>query len=410
MIKFVKNEHNKNIIIFVHGFTGGDETWDHPEFGSFPSLLLTDKEIANNYDVAYFSYFTRLLTSYAKVNNVSKFIKNFLKISYGKLQSNISIEEISNLLRTEIRFKLQNYENIIVIAHSMGGLVTKSCIIKDINENIPSKIKLFVSLAVPHMGSNLATYGKLISNNIQIEELAPLNNFIHEINDAWLKTSIRPITKYFYGVHDGVVPKTSAAPMDNENVDIISVNESHISISKPEGVESTTLLAVKQLILLCQSEDPGMSQFEIQHLKDSKAYDDELFVLKLIVADIHHASVQNAKEVFLNAEYIRKKFNSTSDQMRLSDLYARIRTIYKNSYTKYLHDGISNSGLLLAEVHENILKEDKVFLSTLIPFISAIHKQGMLHQLANAEDNDIWWGKENGLEMFYKALKELSDE
>lgn len=410
MIEFVTKSDNKNLILFVHGFTGGEDTWEHPDFGSFPVLLLADQKVAEKYDVAHFLYFTKLLNSFAKISNVSKIIKNFFKMSHGKLQSNISIEEIANLLRTEIRFTLQQYENIIVIAHSMGGLVTKSFIIKDIQENIPSKVKLFVSLAVPHLGADLATYGNLFSNNLQIEDLKPLNSFIHEINDAWLKTSIRPVTKYFYGVHDAVVIKTSAAPMSNEKSDIISVDENHTSISKPEGENSTTLVAVKQIILGYQTEDPGMSHLQHQHLEDSKTYDNELFVLKLIFADIHQPTVRDAKEVFLNAEYIRKKLSSDSDQKRLADLYEKIRTIYKISYTKYLHDGIQNSGLLLADVHENIVKEDKAFLGSLVPYISAIHKQGMLHQLANSKENDIWWSKETNIEILFNGLKELSSE
>jgi len=410
MIEFVTRNNNKNLILFIHGFIGGIDTWNYSEHDSFPSLLLKDQKINEQYDIAHFLYFTKLLNLIAKGNNVSKIIKKLLKVSHGKLQSNISIEEISNLLRTEIRFKLQNYENIVIIAHSMGGLVSKGCIIKDIQENTPSKVKLFISLAVPHMGANAATFGSLFSNNLQVEELAPLNKFIHEINDAWLKTSIRPVTKYFYGVHDGVVSKTSAVPIDKEKSDIIPVDENHTSISKPEGEDSTTLIAVKEMILNYQSEDPGMTQFKHQVLNDDKEYDGELFVLKLIVADIHQSTVQEAKEVFLNAEYIRKKFSSESDQKRLADLYEKIRKIYKNGYTKYIHDGIPNSGLLLAEVHEQILKEDKEFLSSLIPFINAIHKQGMLHQLANSGEKDIWWTKEIGIEALHKTLKELQDE
>ncbi|MBF4385881.1 hypothetical protein EAY10_19160, partial [Vibrio anguillarum] len=81
---------------------------------------------------------------------------------------------------------------------------------------------------------------------IQIENLAPLNDFIHKINDFWLKTSLRPTTKYFYGVSDKVVSKTSAVPIDKEKSDVISVEENHTSITKPENVNNTTYCAVKQ--------------------------------------------------------------------------------------------------------------------------------------------------------------------
>ena len=404
MIEYIANQNNKNLILFIHGFTGDENTWRNSGMESFPEMLSKDQEISEKFDVALFLYYTKLLNLFSKAGNVSKLIRRLFKKSHQKSKNNTSIDEIANLLRTEIRFKLHDYESIIVVAHSMGGLVTKSCIIKDLQESIPTKIKLFISLAVPHMGVELASFGKLISSNIQIGELAPLNRLIHEINDAWLKTTIRPTTKYFYGVNDDLVAKTSSVPMDKEISDAISVDEDHVSICKPDSPNNTTFVAVKKLIIGYINNDPGTSPFEIQKLPDQNSYDDELFVLKLIVADIHNSSIRKAKEVFLNAEYARKYFNSEADQKKLSELYEKIRNVYSANYEKYIHNGIPNSGLLLAEVNNHILNEDKNFLETLIPFINAIHKQGMLQQLANNEDGDIWWTKETGLDFLYKSM------
>ena len=410
MIEFVSQQNKKNLILFVHGFCGGEATWKNGEARSFPELFSDDLEISGNYDIGHFSYFTKLLNLFAKAGKVSILVKRMFGTSHGKLANNISIEEIGNLLRTEIRFKLQAYDNIVVVAHSMGGLVTKSAITKDIGEKIPSKIKLFISLAVPHQGAEAATFGKLVSDNLQVEELSPLNDFIHKINDEWLKTSLRPTTKYFYGVHDFVVKKTSAVPIDKERSDSISVDEDHTSITKPENPASTTVIAVKQIILDFEKNDPGLSTFEIKQLEDEADFDDELFVVKLISADIHNTTIREAKEAFLNAEYIRKIFSSASDQKRLSELYTKIRKVYQNSYTKYIHDGIPNSGLLLADVHETIIKEDKKFLDTFILFINAIHKQGMLHQLANTKDENIWWTKDDSIDSLRDLLTESKSE
>lgn len=410
MIEFISQQNKKNLILFVHGFCGGEATWRNGEARSFPELFSDDLEISENYDIAHFSYFSKLLNLFAKAGKVSTLVKRMFGTSHGKLANNISIEEIGNLLRTEIRFKLQAYDNIIVVAHSMGGLVTKSAITKDIEEKTPSKIKLFISLAVPHQGAEAATFGKLISENLQIEGLSPLNDFIHKINDEWLKTSLRPATKYFYGVHDSVVKKTSAVPIDKEKSDAISVDEDHTSITKPENPASTIVMAVKQIILDFEKNDPGISTLELKQLEDETDFDDELFVLKLISADIHNTTIREAKEAFLNAEYIRKIFSSASDQKRLAELYAKIRKVYQNSYTKYIHDGIPNSGLLLADVHETIIKEDKNFLDTFILFINAIHKQGMLHQLANSKDENIWWVKDGAAESLRDLLAEGAGE
>lgn len=410
MIEFVSQKNKNNLILFVHGFCGGDFTWKNGEARSFPEMLSDDLEISENYDIAHFSYFTKLLNLFAKAGKVSTFVKRMFRTSHGKLANNISIEEVGNLLRTEIRFKLQAYGNIIVVAHSMGGLVTKSAITKDIEEKTPSKIRLFISLAVPHQGAEAATFGKLISDNLQIEGLSPLNDFIHKINNEWLKTSLRPTTKYFYGVHDSVVKKTSAVPIDKEKSDAIPVDEDHTSITKPEDSSSTTVIAVKQIILDFEKSDPGMSALELKQLEDEADFDDELFVLKLISAEIHNTTIREAKEAFLNAEYIRKIFNSASDQKRLADLYTKIRKVYQTSYSKYIHDGIPNSGLLLADVHETIIKQDKSFLDTFILFINAIHKQGMLHQLANSKDEKIWWIKDGSIESLRDLLMESKGE
>jgi len=407
MIDFVYQKNKENLILFVHGFCGGEATWCNGEAHSFPELFSDDLEISENYDIAHFSYFTKLLNLFAKAGNVSTFVKRMFGTSHGKLANNISIEEIGNLLRTEIRFNLQEYDNVIVVAHSMGGLVTKSAITKDIQEKTPTKIRLFISLAVPHLGAEAATFGKLISDNIQIEGLSPLNDFIHKINDEWLKTSLRPTTKYFYGVHDSVVKKTSAVPIDKEKSDAIPVDEDHTSITKPESATSTIFVAVKKIILDFEKGDPGI---EIKNLEDETDFDDELFVLKLISADIHKTTIREAKEAFLNAEYIRKIFSNNSDRKRLAELYTRIRKIYQNSYAKYIHDGIPNSGLLLADVHETIIKEDKKFLDTFVLFINAIHKQGMLHQLANSENESIWWAKDGSMDSLRDILTERKSE
>ncbi|MBF4247637.1 alpha/beta hydrolase, partial [Vibrio anguillarum] len=141
MIEFIKKQDNNSLILFIHGFTGGDDTWSYSKVCSFPQLLADDLDISSSYDIATFSYYTKLSSTYSKTLNIGKFISNLFRTSHKKLKSNSSIEEISNLLRTEIRFNLASYDNIVVVAHSMGGLVTKSAIVKDIEDNSVSKIK-----------------------------------------------------------------------------------------------------------------------------------------------------------------------------------------------------------------------------------------------------------------------------
>ncbi len=411
MIEFISQTKSETLILFVHGFSGSDESWQNSTGVSFPKLLLKNKDIKSSFDVAYFSYYTTKLNITSHMKNWQKAVKSLFSKYQSTQKRNISIEEIAQQLKTEIQYQLSSYDNIIIVAHSMGGLVAKSYIMNEINVSSSTKVKLFISLAVPHLGVNAASAATIVSGNVQTSDLAPLNDFITELNGDWTRSGNTPVTKYFYGTSDGVVKKTSAAPNGSSETDVIAVDENHDSISKPADKQSTTLVAVQKIILEYKAGDVALSDLQIQKLLDDDAFHNELFVLKLVIADIHHSSVKDAKETFLNAEYIRKKFSSRSDQRRLSDLYEKVQRIYKDNYTLFQSGDIANSGSLLGEVNKNITSQDNAFLaSKFIPFLNAIHKQGMLHQLANSTANDVWWTKENSMKEIQKLSERNKDD
>lgn len=390
MIEFAHKDSCEDLILFVHGFTGGKDTWKHAVDGYFHEHLLEDQFVRENFDIAYFEYHTTLLNLFPAANSIRQRLTSLFKTIQPKSVKNISVEEISKLLRSRIRFELSDYKNIVVIAHSMGGLVTKSCILQDLSEGKNCQIKLLISLAVPHLGVNLASYGKLLLNNKQVEDLAPLSELCPKLNDAWVKQSLKPDVKYFIGAYDEIVKKNSAIGTDTEQQDAISCDDDHISISKPEKkglVVSATLRFLKDF-------KNSITPFEVQKILNSDQYKDEIFVLKLLLADVHDASVRHSKEYFLNAEYIRKLLSSSSDQQKLKDLYDRIRVIYQNSYEKHVGVPSGNSTTLVAAVHDAIIQEDSKFLKVASPMLQALHKMGMLHQLANDLGNDVWWSEE----------------
>ena len=71
MIKFVHEiPERKNLIIFIHGFIGSQETWVKKD-GKMPliSYLLDDLEIKNNFNVALFEYYTELTNFFPKTRS-----------------------------------------------------------------------------------------------------------------------------------------------------------------------------------------------------------------------------------------------------------------------------------------------------------------------------------------------------
>jgi len=389
---FQKTEGRNNLVLFVHGFRGGASTWENKNGSSFPRLLLTDEYIKDNFDVAVYEYFSVLTDLFAESKTKYRIIKDFILNRTSKKEKNLDINELSKNLNSLIRFSLGEYENIYIVAHSMGGLITKSLIINQFQNNDDTNVRLFVSLAVPHLGAEKATFGSIISSNLQIDNLRPVCEFIGKLNEKWIQLDNRPITKYVYGSYDEYVTETSAVAIELESKDVSSVAEDHNSISKPDSDTHLLVIAVCQFLKeACQHTE--LRDVGYQKLADDTLYDDELFVIKLIVAGIAPDVQLNVKELFLNAEYARKLLKSKYDKRKLEDLFENLQQLYRDSYDRHLAGGEINSGILLAEVHEKITSEDSRLLKSLIPALRVFHKKGMLHLLANSKEADVWWTK-----------------
>lgn len=393
-----QREGCNNLVLFVHGFTGDvEKTWTNKNGVSFPQLILKNHYLRDNFDVASYSYFTKLLDLFADGSEKFRSIKNLIRRVTHKKQRNLDITELSNNLSNHFRFTLSQYDNIYIIAHSMGGLITKSLIADALKKAGTTKVKLFLSLAVPHSGSDTAVLGGIISNNLQIDNLNPVSEFITNLNQTWIELDNKPTTKYFYGSYDTTVPKSSAVAIDNIEKDVISVAEDHPSISKPEDERSIVYNSICQFIEK-EHKYTKLDDVGYQKLVTEEQYDEELFAIKLIVADIADDTQKHSKELYFNAEYVRKLFNSRHDKKQLSELFENIRQLYKDSYGSYLAEERINSGMLLADVQNKITAQDSLLLKSVIPTLKNYHKKGMLHQLANNSESDIWWSEKRDLD------------
>lgn len=397
MVEWIRRENKDSLILFVHGLNGGLDTWDFNKDVSFPKLLSLDEDISTGFDVACFNYFTKFTQTYAQ----SKGILARFWAGKKKIEKNLPTDEIAELLYTEVRVTLSEYSRIIIIAHSMGGLISKNFILKKIEHEEQSNIIGFISLAVPHSGAKLASITSMVSSNAQLVDLALLSEATDTLNRRWLNCSKRlPVTRYIYGAHDAIVDKKSALPMDSERKNSIAVNEGHSSICKPENNTATVFVAVKQFIQQINLEAP--KKISIERLEDEQQYDNEYFVLKMIVADIHQDITMHAKEYYYNAELMRNVFTSDYDRALLGYLYSKIREIYQEEYEQHIANSIAPDKFI-STVHARISREDKLSLDSLIKSLETVHKKGMLHQLANKKDRDIVWSSGTSIE----TLEEL---
>jgi len=95
---YQQREDCNNLVLFVHGFTGGvNETWKNRNGQFFPNLILENEYIVQNFDVATYGYFTTLLDLFAGSRERFRRIKNFIRRRTHKKEKNLEITELASV-------------------------------------------------------------------------------------------------------------------------------------------------------------------------------------------------------------------------------------------------------------------------------------------------------------------------
>lgn len=215
---YTKNETSSdNLVILIHGLGASRSTWIHNNV-SWIDLFLSDPAL-NCLDVAEVRYDTsHLANGLLALMGVEKIkIGRFRSFTVGK-GPYTNLEILARELKREIDSqKIKQYKNIILIGHSMGGLVAIRYILEEFENNQTNNIKGFISLATPYNGSSYALYSQLIKSinrHAQIPSLEPNSNFLDETIRLWQKhlDKLDLCYKFFFGTDDTIVPENSAIP------------------------------------------------------------------------------------------------------------------------------------------------------------------------------------------------------
>lgn len=401
--------NRKNLVIFIHGLTGDSTTWINNSGKSFADLLNENREIKKKFDVGHFTYFSKFY-NIKTVNKFANFFNNLFTNQTVHAEINLDISNITDLLMTELELKASQYEEIILIGHSLGGLISKSLILKQIQKNNGNiKIKKFISLAVPHNGSSLALIASKLTGNVQLKNLEPLDKAIVQLNNDWLQANQQqlPDTIYFQGKYDDIVLDTSSIGYENKTQNVKYFEADHTTIAKPTSIKDSIYLAVAAILLSVASQQDIVNALSVKRLEDEDLFNDEYFVLKLLIADVHHKTVKSAKNCFYNAEFVRKVVMSKKimSAQEFESLYNLIEGLYNTGFALLTAGKLSDGNALVAYVHSKIEEEDQKKLKT-ISSITFVHKTGMLHQLANILERDIWWKDGHGI----KDIEELKTQ
>ena len=214
-------------IIFVHGLTGKvGTTW-----GRFSEFLEADKSI--EYTVKEFGYTSP-------------------NLAWLFFKSAPSISSIANGVLSDIKAHcdIEN-DDIILVGHSMGGIVIKKMLLKLNAKGTKHNISKVCFFDVPHEGSGLANIGKYISwRNRHLKSLVSNASDLDDINDQWVDKSIDQYLNILsiIDANETIVSAMSSKSIfRHHQIETIN-NVNHSSIVKPKTEMDSVVIHLKNFI------------------------------------------------------------------------------------------------------------------------------------------------------------------
>lgn len=233
-------KQRKQVVVFVHGVFGDQsDTWRSQDGEDWPHLLAKDMPEFAVYSVDYHSPFR------------------------GRAAD---IDEIATRVRGQLKERgVFEFTDIHVVAHSMGGLITKALLL-DLytpeGAETLRRVKTVAFLATPAQGATIADVADWLSNNPQLSNMSAkdLNTFLHRLERQW-KGMLRsravdakwPLVYCAYEKQAVaglvlVVPRLYTETVCDEDPRAMETMN-HISIAKPTSVRSEQYTWAKDHIL-----------------------------------------------------------------------------------------------------------------------------------------------------------------
>ena len=244
----------ENLIVFVHGIReAGQETWSDGKKKKNEEKLLAQDDLFDSFDLMSFHYSSMLFDG-----------------------SNITISNAADQLAQRLDENLiEEYEQVIFVAHSMGGIVVRNLLLN--YDRISQKVPLVYFLATPTTGSHLARIGTALQvPSRQLRALTSLeqSNFLEGQSTAWRARSdtmkIISLCAFETRRTRGVIVVDRASAQSLCDGVPIPTEETHSGIAKPHTKESLIYKALADQWRVLSEQRTGservVSEAERKHL------------------------------------------------------------------------------------------------------------------------------------------------
>jgi pimeloyl-ACP methyl ester carboxylesterase len=221
------------VVVFIHGLYGGAASFQRQGSQSWPMLIQRDRDLAG-YDVSVPTYPT----------------------GCGR---NPSIHETATALRAQLRSTgVLKHRRIVIVAHSMGGLVAKDMILgmTDIERE---KVGAVFLIGTPSQGATVAGLVNVLCKNGSAADLKTIgdNGYLQRLEDDWQGGARNARVGHdFPEVHCAyetqttagvmIVPRAQAATYCYD--DPMPITENHINMVKPKDANAPVYQWVKAIL------------------------------------------------------------------------------------------------------------------------------------------------------------------
>ena len=219
-------------IVFVHGLGGNKDTW-----GNFENFLQADPDI--HVKTAFWDY--RTCGMGIKLSHLFK----------SEYQGVRDLAESFKAYIDEVHF---DADEIILVGHSLGGLIIRQYLLNEALNNSNKKIRQVVLYAVPNYGSQLASVSKVISlwswKSHHLWDLGLRSSFLENLNRAWKIANLEDIIEFTVVVAgDDKIVTIESAEGTFKHLNIIKISGvGHLDICKPSSSLSQSYTILKNVI------------------------------------------------------------------------------------------------------------------------------------------------------------------
>jgi len=220
-----QNPKAKGVIVFVHGLMGDSTTtWTNQSTRAYWPDLISHDKLFDGFDIYVYEY------------------------PSPRIAHTYSPDEVAEDMRRNFdNDKILQHDHLVFLAHSLGGIVTRSYLTK--YRKAAERVAFAYFFATPTTGSEIAGIFALISGNPQVEKLRMMasTDYLADLQRQWLAAEFKFPS---YCAYEGqktngqlVVSQASAASLCNRPLDPIDTNHSDIVKPATLAVRPTSLFA-----------------------------------------------------------------------------------------------------------------------------------------------------------------------